>query len=357
MKLPDTRKLPAALQYSFGAGLVIAVAGVCYYVQPFIGYKVVALLLLVTVSVLAMLFERLPVLVSAVLSAVVWNYFFIPPVFTFHIETAEDTLMFLLYFVVALVNTVLSFRIRAAEKKARDREEKETTIKLYNTLLNSLSHELRTPIATIVGAVDTIKENKTLSAEHRNELLSEIDTASLRLNRQVENLLNMSRLESGMLKVRNDWCDVNELAAGVIQKNTADNRSPVVFKPGSNLPLFWLDAGLLEQILQNLIHNALQYTPPESSIVLETMFSNERCVISVTDNGPGFPPQETEAVFGKFYRLANAKPGGSGLGLSIAKGFAEAMNGQLTLEDNHPGAKFRLAINTQTSFLNNLKHE
>ena len=152
-------------------------------------YKTVALVLLMTVSVIAILFEIFPVLLAAVLSAVIWNYFFIPPLFTFDIGNTEDLLMFLLYFVIALVNAVLTIKIREAEKKARDKEEKEKELKLYNTLLNSLSHELRTPIATILGSVDMLKESRDkLSVDNQNELLNEIGIAGNRLNRQVENI-------------------------------------------------------------------------------------------------------------------------------------------------------------------------
>ena len=149
------------------------------------------------VSVLAMLFDILPVLITAILSALVWNYFFIPPIGTFHIGKPEDVLIFLMYFVIAMINTVLTFKIRQFEKKARDKEEKENTIRLYDTLLNSLSHELRTPISAIIGSVDTLEENnKRLSEENRKLLISEIKIAGLRLNRQVENLLSISRLEA-----------------------------------------------------------------------------------------------------------------------------------------------------------------
>jgi two-component system sensor histidine kinase KdpD len=107
------------------------------------GYRVVALILLLAVSILAMLFDILPVLFTALSSALIWNFFFIPPIFNFHVGTPEDVLM---YFVVALINAVLTFKIRQIEKKTSDEENREKTIMLYNTLLNSLSHELRTPI-------------------------------------------------------------------------------------------------------------------------------------------------------------------------------------------------------------------
>lgn len=319
----------------------------------------VALVLLMTVSVIAMLFEILPVLVSAVLSAVIWNFFFIPPIYTFHIRDAEDIMMFLLYFSIALVNAVLSYKIREAEKKARDKEEKENTIKLYNTLLNSLSHELRTPISTILGAVDTLKENRDkLSLRKQEALLVEIGVASIRLNKQVDNLLNMSRLESGMLRINIDWCDVNELIHSVIQKNAVPASHTITFEANESLPLFKLDMGLMEQVIHNLIHNAIQYTPEHAHIRVIALHQSGKCIITISDNGKGFPEKEIKHVFEKFYRATTNKTGGSGLGLSISKGFVDAHKGVMTVENNKEGgATFTIEIPAETSFLNNLKNE
>jgi two-component system, OmpR family, sensor histidine kinase KdpD len=313
-----------------------------------------------TVSLIAMVFEIIPVVVTAFLSGLILNFFFIEPLFTFHITSTEDVLLFLIYLIIALVNAVLTFKIREAESKARDKEEKEKTIQLYNTLLNSLSHELRTPISTIIGAIDTLKENKNkLSETNQTELLEEIDKASIRLNRQVENLLNMSRLESGMLKLKQDWCDINELIHTVIQKiEPVKNKHSIRFIPNDELPLFKLDAGLIEEVLQNLLLNALQYTPPNTVITIEAHHQMDNCVFSVADNGTGFPENEIAFAFDKFYRLPSTKTGGSGLGLSIVKGFVEAHNGTVTLKNNfNSGAHFTITIPTQTSYLNYLKNE
>lgn len=351
---PSTRK-----QYITSILLVLAVSVVCFFAESFIGYRVVALLLLMTVSFIAMLFDIIPVLLSAVMSAAIWNFFFITPLYTFHITGAEDSLMFMLYFLIALVNAVLTYKIRQGEKKLREKQESENTIKLYNTLLNSLSHELRTPIATIIGAVDTLKYEKgNLSGENQHQLLTEIDIASVRLNRQVENLLNMSRLESGMLAPKNDWCDLNELVNTTIQKLESNENHIVKYLSSTELPLFKLDAGLLEQILYNILHNAMLYTPDGSQIEITVKHDLNACVIIVTDDGPGFPATEIEQVFTKFYRLPHARTGGSGLGLSIVKGFTEAMGGIVSLENNKPsGAFFTITIPAETSYINNLKHE
>ena len=313
-----------------------------------------------TVSIIAMLFDILPVLLTALLSGLILNFFFIQPLFTFHITNTEDVLLFLIYIIIALVNAVLTFKIRDTENKARDKEEKEKTIKLYNTLLNSLSHELRTPIATIIGAIDTLKENKNkLSETNQTELLEEIDKASIRLNRQVENLLNMSRLETGILKINQDWCDLNELIYTVIQKITSIKNSHIIsFIPNEKLPLFKLDAGLIEEVIQNLVTNALLYTPKNTIIKIDASHESDNCVFSVFDNGNGFPENEIQFAFDKFYRVPNTKTGGSGLGLSIVKGFVEAHNGTIKLKNNtNSGANFTITIPTETSYLNSLKNE
>ena len=348
------------MQCSISITLVLSVSIICFFLSKHIDYRITALILLMTVSVTAMLFDIIPILVTAILSGLILNYFFIKPLFTLHITNTEDILLFLMYVIIALVSAVLTYKIREAENKARDKEEKEKTIQLYDTLLNSLSHELRTPIATIIGAIDTLKENKNkISEQNQTVLLEEIDKASIRLNRQVENLLNMSRLETGTLKTKQDWCDLNELIYSLIEKiAVVKNEHIINFVTDEKLPLFKLDTGLIEEIIQNLVLNAIQYTTNESIITIMATHQSENCIISISDTGNGFPESEIEFAFDKFYRLPNTKTGGSGLGLSIVKGFVEAHNGSITLKNNsNSGACFTITIPTKTSYLNSLKNE
>jgi len=149
------------------------------------------------------------------------------------------------------------------EKEARLKEEKANAIKLYNILLNSLSHELKTPIATIIGASDNLlTDANKISDANKHQLISDISLASLRLNQQVENLLNMSRIESGYIQPKKDWCDVNELIYGVVNRledKLKDHR--LLIDLYEKLPLFKLDFGLMDQVLSNLLNNAIIYTP------------------------------------------------------------------------------------------------
>lgn len=347
-------------QYLFSVLAIVIVAITCYGFSAIIGYRVVAYLLLITVSLLAMVFDILPVLLAAVLSALAWDFFFIPPHFTFQVSSAEDTFLLLMYFVIAMLNAALTFKLRKMEKAAILREEKENTVKLYNTLLNSLSHELRTPIATIIGATDNLQSDSTkLTAQNRNELVTEIAKASFRLNQQVENLLNMSRLESGFIQPKKDWCDINELvydSVKRIEENKISQRISININPA--IPLFKIDKGMLEQVLYNILVNASLYTPPGSRIDIAATAHADVLEITIEDNGNGFPKEEIASAFDKFYRLKNTSAGGTGLGLSIVKGFTEAMGGSVKLENiTTGGARFIIEIPAETSYLKNLKNE
>lgn len=347
------------IQYGSSIGLVLLLSLLCYTGTAFIGYKVVAYILLLAVSLLAMLFDIKPVLFAAILSALIWNFFFIPPTFTLHISNTEDSFLFLMYFVIALLSAVLSSKIKKAESKARDKAEKEKTIKLYNTLLNSLSHELRTPIATIIGAIDTLKDNDIqLSNDNKESLLHQIDRASIRLNGQVENLLNMSRLESGFLQLKKDWSDINELIYLTISKLENDTNHDIIFEENPTFPLFKIDAGILGQAIFNLLHNAITHTVEGAKITLSTAYTDTHLIIVIEDSGSGFPEESIEFVFDKFYRLPNSKTGGTGLGLSIVKGFIEAHGGEIFLENSKTsGAKFTISIPAEVSHLAKLKNE
>lgn len=341
-------------QFVLSITLVCLISLICFFLSSHIGYKVIALILLLTVSLLAVVFDILPVLTAAILSALIWNYFFIPPHYTFRINTTEDGILFIMYFIIALVNAVLTYKIRQLDKIARQREERANTVKLYNTLLNSLSHELRTPIATVIAATDNLLANNTkLTNQNKYELISEIAKAAFRLDQQVDNLLSMSRIEAGFIQPKRDWCDINEIvydAVKRIEEAKATQKIHISIPP--MLPLFKLDKGMLEQIIYNLLNNAVQYIPQGSSVTISARNHADILELIVEDNGPGFPENEIDHVFEKFYRLKNSAAGGTGLGLSIVKGFTEAQGGQIALK-NLPegGAKFTMVFTAPVSHL------
>lgn len=347
-------------QSVLGVLAVAAVASICFYFHTILGYRIPALLLLLVVSALAMVFEMLPVFLAAGLSALVLNFFFIPPILTFHIENSEDTLLFFMYFFVAMVNATLSIKLRDREKKIRGKDEADRRLKLYNSLLNSLSHELKTPVATLLGAVETLKDNKdVLDDQQQDALLHQLEHAGLRLNREVENLLDMSRLQADMVHLHVDWCDVDDLFHAVQQKldpGALPHALHISVQP--NMPLIRVDERLVAQAVYNLLSNALMHTPEGTPIFLEAFMESDRAIIQVMDQGPGLSHAEQQHVFELFYRSPSARPGGTGLGLPIAQGFIQAHGGiiRLTSALGH-GTVFRIELPVAVSYLKNLRHE
>jgi two-component system sensor histidine kinase KdpD len=222
--------------------------------------------------------------------------------------------------------------------------------KLYKTLFNSISHELRIPVASIMGASDTLL-SQSYPEETKQKLYSEINTASVRLNQLIENLLNMSRLESGRITLRPNWCDVHDLAHSIsetLKQELQPFKMSIVIP--DDMPLVTIDFGLIEQVLHNLILNATQNAPPGSRIRLKFFYDNGFLTIQVMDRGQGFPESELASVFNKFYRGKDAKAGGTGLGLSIVKGFIEAHQGTVTAGNRqNGGAIFTIKIPVKIS--------
>lgn len=464
-------------------------------------YYVVSYILLFVVSLLSTIMAIGPVFLASALSALVWNFFFIPPNLTFHIDKTEDVLMFCMFFIIALLNGVFTTRIRKQKQLASEREirtnalfqitkglskasgidevlivaineikhhfnisslfilqdgnnilsssgrlqkEKKLTAneyaiaewtfkntqkagaftsemnnvdytfyplvgsrintgvvavkqeknftpeqkvfwetfvtlisnalereflgelvqkarfldesdRLYKTLFNSISHELRIPVATIMGASDTLA-NSTQMNNMQNALCNEIVTASIRLNRLIDNLLNMSRLESGRLSVRLDWYDINDLIYKVVddlQNELKPFNLTIVAK--EDVPLIKIDFGLIEQVLYNLLFNATQHAPVASEIKLCAFHKNNRLTITISDCGPGIPEQYIANLFKKFFRVDNNKSGGIGLGLSIVKGFVEAHKGTVSVQNNDTGgATFTVEIPSEQPRIDNM---
>jgi two-component system sensor histidine kinase KdpD len=346
-------KISKSRQFVISGVSIILTSIVCYALSDVIGYKSVALILLAAVSILAIFFSIYPVLVAATLSALIWDFFFIPPHFTLHVESSEDILMLFMYFIIAMVNGVFTSKIRQLEVLSHQKEERQNTLKLYKSLFDSISHELRTPIATILGASDNLLSTDTnrLSEENKTKLTEEISVAALRLNRLIDNLLNMQRLESGFLHIKIDWCDINELIGSVLKNLQNDIKfHKIKFVVNENQPYYKLDSGLIEQALYNIVFNAVSHTPENTEITISVEYVSGILRISVSDNGKGFSPEQLQNVFKKYVNINQKSKGGMGLGLSIAKGFTEAHHGALFINNNSKGGAL-VILNIPTEYL------
>jgi two-component system sensor histidine kinase KdpD len=481
----------ALAQYTIAVTIIIGISILLGAFSRYLGYQAVSLILLFAVAVLSLKFDIGPVIAAAGASALIWNFFFIPPHFTLAIASPQDALLFITYFVISAITGTLTSRIRSRESRAtalyaltkqlidaktqdevaeaavknigsyfnaevllyfsehdgdifthphpastlhadpkeyrvaswvywnekkagkdidklpfsvatyypisgpryplgvvgirlkNDRSitpEQETLLqnfigqiasalereqlnelsnrttvymeseRLYKTLFNSISHELRTPIAAILTAAEGLKSTLPDVTDPADEdLVGEIHTAAERLNRLVENLLDMTRLESGHCAPNLDWCDIRDIINASLKKlETELKQHKVIISIANDVTLIKLDFGLMEQALTNLLHNASVYTPAGTIVAVDSKIEQDAIVITIHDNGPGFPPEALPKIFDKFFRIPGSKTGGSGLGLSIVRGYVEAHKGTITAS-NLPagGAQFILRIPTE----------
>ncbi len=236
-------------------------------------------------------------------------------------------------------------RADLAEKAARAELLQETD-RLQKALLNSISHNLRTPITSVVGALTTVLEDGALlDAATQRQLLETAQEEATKLNRLVQNLLDMSRLEGGAIHLNKEPCDVHDvIGAALEQLGEPARKHPISVTIASDLPLVPMDQVLIVQVLVNLVDNALKYSPINAPMEIEARLNDGQLAIRVADHGKGIQEHDLDRVFEKFFRGASpGAPRGAGLGLSICKGFVNAHGGRI-------GAKRRTEGGTEVTF-------
>lgn len=472
-------------QYGLALGIVAAVTILGALFEQLVGYWAIALLYLLAIILSAMRLRRGPVLVLAAMSALMWDFLFIPPRFTFYIREVRDVMMFAMYFIVALIVGQLTSRLHEREEAERRGEERATALyrlskalaatresskalaaaveqiretfgaescllirdeagrftgeahpasthqlsakeesvafwafqhkqpagrftdtlpesqalhlplisggniegvlavqfpenvqlsmqrrelletfaaqiavtiekdrlalagrnaqiaaqseKLQRALFDTVSHELKTPLAAISAALE-----QPASAA----ISQEIRPAVARLTQVVNNLLDMTRLDSGMLKPNLEWADPGELVAEALERVSDQTRArDLAVHIPHDLPPIRVDPGLIQQSIALIVSNAVLHTPADTGIEVAAALDGKTVKITVADHGPGLKPGEEELIFEKFYRSAGAPAGGTGLGLSIARRLVEAHNGNITAR-NRPegGALFTIEL-------------
>jgi two-component system, OmpR family, sensor histidine kinase KdpD len=238
-------------------------------------------------------------------------------------------------------------RVRLAQA-AHNAQIKVETESLRNSLLAGISHDLRTPLAAIVGAASSLAEEpERLSPESRRELARTIYDEGQRMATLANNILDMARLDAGAVTLNRDWYPLEEIVGGVLTRMRARLEArPVRIALPNDAPLVKLDAVLIEQVLTNLLENALKYTPAGAGIEISAEFAPEAVTVTVADEGPGIPPGIEEKLFDKFYRASPERAqSGVGLGLTICRAIVEAHGGKIRAGNRSPrGAAFSFTL-------------
>jgi two-component system, OmpR family, sensor histidine kinase KdpD len=251
-------------------------------------------------------------------------------------------------------NIALALHRLIIDEQARSAHERAEDERVRNVMLSSVSHDLRTPLASITGAVTTLIDGgDRLDATTRLDLMQAIREDAEALERQVRNLLDVTRLESGTVQPRRDWHSIEEIVGCALARVEAQlTHHPVSLDVPPDLPLVRLDGLLIEQLLVNLLENAARYSPHDSPVRIAVAVGTDRVELTVTDHGPGIPPGERELVFTKFHRGHGRQPGidrgphhGAGLGLPICRAIASLHGGSISIaEVPGGGACFRVRL-------------
>ena len=242
----------------------------------------------------------------------------------------------------------LALEREALRNEAYQAEVLRRTDELRTALVNTVSHDLRTPLAAIKASAESLLQRDVAwSDDDRVEFAAAINREADRLNRLVGNLLDLSRIEGGALRLQREWYDVGELVREVIARlRPSLNGHPVSLRIPDGLPPASLDYLMIDQVMTNLVENVVKYTPPGSPIIVSIERADGCVRVAVEDRGPGIPREERERIFDKFYRLeTKAGTRGSGLGLAVSRGLVAAHGGRIWADGGSgppaaPGARF-----------------
>jgi two-component system sensor histidine kinase KdpD len=302
----------------------------------------VLMLYLLSVIWVATHHTRAAAVLASVLGVATFDFVFVEPFYTFAVADQQYVLTFAVMLLTALVISTLTDRMRRQSELARQAWERVEAEFLRNTLLSGVSHDLRTPLAAITGAAGALRHaGDRIDPGTRAELLESIASESMRMERLVSNLLEMTRLESGGLVLRREWQPFEEVVGttlGHLEHRLGDRAVDV--NVAADLPLVFIDPVALEHVLTNLIENVLDHTPPATPIEISARAAGDQLVAEVADRGPGLPAGAEGRVFDKFFRahsdVSGSRPG-IGLGLAIARGIVEAHGGQIVARNRDGG--------------------
>lgn len=329
----------ALREYGLAVAATALCTAACFALLPVLTLTDLAMIYLVGSLIVALRGERRPAILSSLLGVLCFDFFFVPPRFTLHVEHPQHVVTFLVMFAVTLLITHLAVRVRAQAEAAKRAEVVAETEKLRSSLLSAVSHELRTPLTAIIGSASALLQNPKAGGG----LVENIRDEAERLTRLVHNLIETTRLESGAALKKEPYPieDIIGTALGRCEKMLAGRR--VESDLPENLPLVPLDPVLMELVFVNLFENAARHAP-DATLEISARERMDAIEVSVADDGPGLRAEDAERVFEKFYR-ASAAPGGAGLGLAICKAVVEAHGGSIRAE-NRPGdgAVFRMVL-------------
>ena len=360
---------------------VVSVLAVALALSPLhdrISPTTAALTLLVVVLVVATRRGLAPALAASFAGMLGFNYFFLPPVHTFTVADPENWVALAAFLATAVVAGQLSARAKRRAEEAEDRQRQIQQLyadlqnafdraasaeadrqaeRMRSALLDAVTHELRTPLTGIKASVTALLSDATesqrdeppLAPDDRREMLLVIDEEADRLNRYIGNLMDLAKIEAGSLPLRRSWTAPSVIAREAVDRvRRRRGTQPIRVAVAPDTPAIFVDGRSLAEALFMLIDNAIKYSPPDSPVYVSVYAAaGDTVEFAVEDEGPGIPPHLRDRVFEKLFRAMDPEssgPGGTGMGLAIARGIVEAHDGTIRIEDRPDARGARVVI-------------
>ena len=346
--------------YAAAALVIFFITAAAAPFQSELNSATISLLLLLSVLFAARIFGSGPAFLASILGVLCFNFFFLPPLHTLTIADSQNWIAFAAFLVTALTVGQLSAKakkraeeseklyreLQSAFEQASQTEALRQSEKLKSSLLDAVTHDLRTPLTSIKASVTTLIEDNRemiLDNEDRAEFLEIINEETDRLNKFIEGMVGIAKIEANALHLRKNWSVVEEIINNSIDR--AKNHlfsNHILIKIERDLPNIFVDAHSISEVIYTLLDNAAKYSPKESKIRISARRTlNEMIEISVEDEGKGIAENMREQIFNKFFRVSDSDihstESGLGLGLAIARGIVESQGGQIRIEDGRDG--------------------
>ncbi len=280
-----------------------------------------------------------PAILSALLGVATFDFYFVEPSGTFAVNDVEYLFTFAVMLVVSLLISTLTVRLQDQSKARNEAAIRVQVERMRGDLLSGASHDLRTPLASIEGSAEALLRQSELSPLSR-QLAGTVHEESLRMTRLISNLLDMTRVQ-GVIDLNFDWYGLDELIANAMQRTESmfNNRIHAVIP--SETPLAWVDGVLIEQVFVNLLENAARHAGAGAHVKIVVAVSEENLMITVSDDGPGVPPDLGDSIFDRF---TGTGTDGFGLGLSICRAAINAHKGRIDVRNLEVGAEFTIVL-------------
>ncbi len=337
--------MPIFLRYLFALTLCAAVAALLWPWRDWLDPANTVMLFLLAVFIAALKLGRGPAVAAAFASVILFDVLFVPPHFSLSVADAQYFVTFAVMLAVGLITTHLTTQLAERQAAVQAHALEVEAEKLRAAILASLSHDLRTPLTSLVGLADTLHADLAVQNVGAGETAGIIRDQAQAMHRMVTNLLDMARLQSGRVQLDRQWQPIDEVVGSSLRL-LADVLAgrPVTVDLPADLPLVLIDAVLIERVLCNLLENAVKHSAPGAGIRLSACVAGESLQVAVCNEGGGFPLQDTAALFDPFVRGEGTLAPGTGIGLAVCRTIVLAHGGDIAAENHPVGACVRFSL-------------